>query len=138
MMSTWCSKHVEAYNKSCCKTRICALSWLITKTSHCLKIHCNLKNRFSNFSGPLSFSLYTLKQRHCAPTLQAIKLRSFITKISRYVTFLTQTCIKTFVTELSTSSVFELTWSGPLNTLIVHRSWTVTFGSLYTMILEST
>ena len=31
MMSAQCSKHVEAYNKSYYKTRICALSWLITK-----------------------------------------------------------------------------------------------------------
>ena len=31
MMRTWCSKHVEAYNESYYKTRICALSWLITK-----------------------------------------------------------------------------------------------------------
>ena len=28
-----CSKHVEAYNKSYYKTRICALSWLITKVT---------------------------------------------------------------------------------------------------------
>jgi len=25
-----CSKHVEAWNKTCCKIRICALRWLIT------------------------------------------------------------------------------------------------------------
>ena len=31
MMSTYCSKHVEAYNKSYYKTRFCASSWLITK-----------------------------------------------------------------------------------------------------------
>ena len=31
MMSTQCSKHVEAYNKLIYKTRICALSWLIAK-----------------------------------------------------------------------------------------------------------
>ena len=31
MMSTQCSKHVEEYNKSYHKRRICALSWLITK-----------------------------------------------------------------------------------------------------------
>jgi len=29
MMSTWCSKHVEAYNKLIIKKRFCALSWLI-------------------------------------------------------------------------------------------------------------
>ena len=27
-----CLKHVEAYNKSYYKTRICALNWIITKT----------------------------------------------------------------------------------------------------------
>ena len=31
MMSTWCSKHVEARNKTYCKTKFCASSWLITK-----------------------------------------------------------------------------------------------------------
>jgi len=31
MMSTWYSKHVEAYNETYYKTRTCALSWLITK-----------------------------------------------------------------------------------------------------------
>jgi len=30
-VSNMCSKHVEAYNKSYYKTRICALSWLINK-----------------------------------------------------------------------------------------------------------
>jgi len=29
--STMCSKHVEVYNKSYYKTRICALIWVITK-----------------------------------------------------------------------------------------------------------
>ena len=31
MMSTQCSKHVEAYNKLIIKQEFCALSWLITK-----------------------------------------------------------------------------------------------------------
>jgi len=31
MMRTWCSKHVEAWNKTYCKTKSCASSWLITK-----------------------------------------------------------------------------------------------------------
>ena len=31
MMSTQCSKHVEAYNKTYYKRRFCALSWLIAK-----------------------------------------------------------------------------------------------------------
>ena len=31
MMSTQCSKHVEAYNKLIIKKRFCAISWLITK-----------------------------------------------------------------------------------------------------------
>ena len=35
MLTSWwwaqCSKHVEVYNKSYYKTRICAFSWLITK-----------------------------------------------------------------------------------------------------------
>jgi len=31
MMSTWCSKHVEAWNKLIVKQKFCASSWLITK-----------------------------------------------------------------------------------------------------------
>jgi len=31
MMSTWCLKHVEAWNKTYCKTKFFASSWLITK-----------------------------------------------------------------------------------------------------------
>jgi len=42
MMSTWCSKHVEAFNKSYYKTRICALSWLITKIIFVLFLIKNL------------------------------------------------------------------------------------------------
>jgi len=33
MMSTQCSKHVEVYNKLIIKKRICALGWLINRTS---------------------------------------------------------------------------------------------------------
>jgi len=29
--STWCSKHVDAWNETYCKTKFCASSWLITK-----------------------------------------------------------------------------------------------------------
>ena len=37
MMSTECSKHVEAYKKTYYKTIFCALSWLITKiTLRCM------------------------------------------------------------------------------------------------------
>ena len=32
-MSTWCSKHVEAWNKLIVKQKFCASSWLITKTN---------------------------------------------------------------------------------------------------------
>jgi len=31
MLSTWCSKHVEAWNKPILKQKFCASSWLITK-----------------------------------------------------------------------------------------------------------
>ena len=31
MMSTWCSKHVEAWNKLIVKQKFCASSWLITE-----------------------------------------------------------------------------------------------------------
>jgi len=31
MMSIWCSKHVEAWNKLIVKQNFCASSWLITK-----------------------------------------------------------------------------------------------------------
>jgi len=31
MMSTWCSKHVETYNKNYYKVRFFVLSWLIAK-----------------------------------------------------------------------------------------------------------
>jgi len=31
MMSTWCSKHAEAWNKLIIKQKFCASSWLITK-----------------------------------------------------------------------------------------------------------
>jgi len=32
-MSTWCSKHVEAWNKLIVKQKFCVSSWLITKTN---------------------------------------------------------------------------------------------------------
>jgi len=40
MMSTWCSKHVEAWNKLIAKQKFCASSWLITKISciHVLRV----------------------------------------------------------------------------------------------------
>ena len=53
--STTCSKHVETYNESYYETRICALSWLITKiilrctvstTSKCHKVLVLLVTRF--------------------------------------------------------------------------------------------
>jgi hypothetical protein len=50
MMNTQWSKHVEAYNKSYYKTRICALSWLITKTTkihqttRCLILECRIRD----------------------------------------------------------------------------------------------
>jgi len=34
MMSTWCLKHAEAWNKTYCKTKFCASSWLIVKINH--------------------------------------------------------------------------------------------------------
>jgi len=45
MMSTWCSRHVEAWNKTYCKTKFCASSWLITK----IKVIC----LFDSFEGTI-------------------------------------------------------------------------------------
>jgi len=42
MKSTWCSKHVEAWNKLTCK-KMCASSWLITKIN--IKLVCKYSVR---------------------------------------------------------------------------------------------
>jgi len=49
MMSTQCSKHVEACNKSYYKTRICALIWLITKINSRLSQFCERAYKISYF-----------------------------------------------------------------------------------------
>jgi len=47
MMSTWYSKHVEAWNKTYCKTNFCASNWLITK----IKVIC----LFDSFEGTIRY-----------------------------------------------------------------------------------
>ena len=56
MMSKWCSKHVEAYNKLN-KTRFCALSWLITK----IIMRCTVSKTFKKIQDTL-FVLVTIKE----------------------------------------------------------------------------
>ena len=50
IMSTWCSKHVEAWNKTFVKQKLCAASWLITKINLWLCLYamskCNKLNVF--------------------------------------------------------------------------------------------
>ena len=52
MMSTWCSKRVQTYNKSYFKTRISALSWLITK----IILRCTV-SKTSEYVEKIRFSL---------------------------------------------------------------------------------
>ena len=70
MMSTWCSKHVETWNKLIVKQKFCASSWLITKINKwmcCIKIHVVLVFAKGIFLGeaehfimpdPMTFSFF--------------------------------------------------------------------------------
>jgi len=55
MISTQCSKHVEEYNKHY-KTRICAISWSITKIILRCTVSKALKNNLTCYS--LLFEMY--------------------------------------------------------------------------------
>ena len=50
MMSTQCSKHVEAYNKLIIKQSFCAFSWLITKIILRCTVSKTLKKILTNMS----------------------------------------------------------------------------------------
>jgi len=59
MMSTWCSKHVEAWNKNLLLNIFCASSWLNTEINRCffiqlhtkhINILCGQNEEFSDFN----------------------------------------------------------------------------------------
>ena len=63
-----CSKHVEAWNKTCCKTKFCASSWLnteinvlrctVSKTSKC---HCERTKNSRYQLTPTQISIRTMQ-----------------------------------------------------------------------------
>ena len=60
MMSRWCSKHVEEWNKLNVKQKFCASSWLITKINE--KIYCGLTYCLSRFLLKSETQRYVLYQ----------------------------------------------------------------------------
>jgi len=57
MMSTWCSKHVEAWNKLIVKQKFCASSWLITEIKPMYVLYnCLISISFTTWRWPLSIA----------------------------------------------------------------------------------
>ena len=74
MMSTWCSKHVEAWNKLIVKQKFCASRWLITKIYKENKHTTNYQRPFASILShihPCSYYIFQLRGRQPASTYKS-------------------------------------------------------------------